>query len=207
MTDWRAWHADYEDPSTSLARRLAIVRRRLTELLTGEQLVRRILTLCSGDGRDVTPVLAQLAADQRPSTTLVELDPSLASEARRRAERADVQLTVVVGDAGRVDTWQDVAPVDLLMLCGIFGNVSEDDVLTTIRCASAFLNPSGTVIWTRGHVAGTDLRPAIRGWFADAGFEELSYDAEPIGYGVGVNRLSTSAPVGTPPARLFSFLR
>jgi hypothetical protein len=209
MTDWHDWYTAYEDRSTSLSRRLGVVRQRLGELLTGDRPARQVLSLCAGDGRDLIPVLAQLPTARRPDVVLVELDPGLAGSARQQAAAAGVRLTVVLGDAGRTDTWRTVAPVDLLMLCGIFGNVPDDDVLTTIRCSPGLLNPGGAVIWTRGHRDGADLRPRIRGWFRDAGFDELAFDSEPVGYGVGVHRLRTgaSAPPTGMPDRLFSFLR
>jgi hypothetical protein len=59
VKDWLAWHEGYDDPSSSLARRLEVVRRRLGAVLdaaAGER--RQLLSLCAGDGRDVIPVLA-----------------------------------------------------------------------------------------------------------------------------------------------------
>jgi hypothetical protein len=208
MTDWRAWHADYEDPTTSLARRLGVVRARLTELLAGGA-VRSVLSLCAGDGRDVLPVLAEQPAERRPQVTLVELDPVLATAARDRAVDVGVQVRVLTGDAGRTATWHDAVPVDLLLLCGVFGNVPDDDVHRTITSCPALLETGGAVVWTRGDRDGTDLRPRIRGWFDEAGFVELAFDAEPVGYGVGVHRLRSPAPAPATdvPGRLFAFER
>ncbi len=58
----------------------------------------------------------------------MELDPALAATAERRAFDAGVAATVVVGDAGFATTRQNLAPVDLLMLCRIFGNISDADI-------------------------------------------------------------------------------
>lgn len=52
-------------------------------------------------------------------------------------------------------------PVDLLMLCGIFGNVSEQGIKATVSGTPALLRDGGAVIWTRG-ATDPDLRPAIR---------------------------------------------
>lgn len=206
VTDWQAWHDDYDDPTSSLARRLAVVRRRLAEVLE-QGSVRTVLSLCAGDGRDLVPVVAALPADRRPDIVLCELDPTLADRARQRVAEAGLRASVVVGDAALVANWRSSVPVDLLMLCGIFGNVSDDDVRTTVRAAPAFLNPGGAVIWTRGHREGVDVRPQIRSWFVEAGFEEVAFDAETVGYGVGVHRLRSAAAVVTAPERLFTFLR
>jgi hypothetical protein len=72
VTDWMAWHEAYDDPSSSLARRLGVVRRRLGAVLdaaAGER--RQLLSLCAGDGRDVIPVLAARAASSSSVSALL----------------------------------------------------------------------------------------------------------------------------------------
>lgn len=208
MTDWQAWHGAYEDPDSTLTRRLAVVRERLAEVLAAGG-VRTVLSLCAGDGRDIVPVLASLPAERRPGTVLVELDPTLAAGARQRAAEAGVAVTVVEGDAGSTATWREHAPVDLLMLCGIFGNVTDGDVHSTVRCVPSLVRPGGAVIWTRGRFDGPDLRPQIRAWFRESGLDEVAFDSEPQGFGVGVDRRTpTTAESAEPlPERLFTFVR
>jgi hypothetical protein len=204
--DWRKWHARYDDPASSLSRRLTVVRRRVDGLLADGH-VRTILSLCAGDGRDLIPVLAECPPELRARATIVELDPTLAATARRQAAEASLDMAVMVGDAGLTDTWREVPPVDLLMLCGIFGNVSQDDIHAAVDATPALLTPGGAVIWTRGHRGdAADLRPRIRQWFAEAGLEEVAYDEEEVGYGVGVHRVTARAAVGAMPERLFSFV-
>lgn len=207
MTDWQAWHGHYDDRDSSLSRRLRVVQQRLNELVSGESAVRRVLSLCSGDGRDILPVLARHSNERRPEVVLVEVDPALAAAAERQAVAASVAATVIVGDAGLAATWRNVGPVDLLMLCGIFGNISETDIRTTIYAARGALRREGSVIWTRGYFAHQDRRPQIRECFTEAGFMEIAFDSEPTGYGVGVNRLASDAPATPVPDRLFSFVR
>jgi Methyltransferase domain len=207
MTDWPAWHSNYDDNHSSLSRRLMVVRQRLDQLVAGDPRVRRILSLCSGDGRDILPVLAQQPHAQRAEVVLVELDPALSAAAKRRAVEAGVVANVVVGDAGLLKTWQSFLPVDLLMLCGIFGNISEADIRSTVDAARATVSRGGHVIWTRGYFDDQDLRPQIRAWFIDAGFAEISFDSEPTGYGIGVNRQTSDADAAPLPDRLFSFVR
>lgn len=207
MTDWHAWHADYHDPQSSLSRRLIAVRRRVAESLGDGTQVHGILSLCAGDGRDVIPVVAALPPERRPEVVLVELDPSLADAARRRAAEVALAASVVIADAGRAESWKHTRTPDLLMLCGIFGNVPDADVQRTITAATAIVRPGGRVIWTRGHRAGRDMRPVIRRWFLEAGFEELSFDSEPVGFGVGVHQLVAPDAAVAVPDRLFSFRR
>ena len=136
---------------------------------------------------------------------LIELDARLAADARDRA--ADLPgVTVRQADAGDPSAFTDVLPVDLLLLCGIFGNISAADIRVTVGAVPAMLAAGGTVIWTRGRYQGTDLRPVVRSWFTDAGLTELTFDGEPEPFGVGVAR-STTPTTGELPQRLFTFVR
>jgi hypothetical protein len=67
-------------------------------------------------------------------------------------------------------------PADLLLLCGIFGSVSDADIERTAAAAPALCAPGATVIWTR-HRRPPDLTPRIRGWFTDAAFDEVAFEA------------------------------
>ena len=208
LRDWHEWHQGYADPSSSLARRLAVVRRRIDEALTivpGTPI--RVLSLCAGDGRDLLPILATTTQPVE-TVVLVEKDPTLADAARRSAGELKLShVTVITGDAGNPIHAISAAPVDLLLLCGIFGNISEPDIRTTIAATGGLLRTGGRVIWTRGSTT-PDLRPAIRKWFTEAGLRELSFDSEPTGFGVGVGVQSNASDAPPPlPARLFSFIR
>lgn len=206
MSDWRAWHRAYDDSESSLSRRLRVVRARVDALVTVGG-VRSVLSLCAGDGRDVIPVLARLDAAVDPRLVLVERDDALAAAAERRARDMDVDVTVIRGDAGSSQTWRDETPVDLLMLCGIFGNIGDDDIQATICAVPALLNAGGCVIWTRGAFQDRDLRPQVRAWFERAALAEVTFDGEPAGYGVGVNRRTPDAVATPVPDRLFTFIR
>ncbi len=210
MTDWQAWHARYDQPGSGLARRLEVVRRRVGEALAAlGDAPARVLSLCAGDGRDLLPGLAS-AGGQRWRCTLVERDPVLAAAAAERAHALGLtDVDVVVGNAGDPATFTAHLPVDLLLVCGVLGNISEDDCRTTISAVPAMLRPGGMVVWTRGG-SEHDLRPSVRRWFVEAGCDELAYDGEPESYGVGLGRLASPAPPGAPralPTRLFTFLR
>jgi hypothetical protein len=209
MTDWTEWHRSYDDPSTALARRLVVVQRRLVEaaVALGPGL-RHVVSLCAGDGRDVIPILAEARLDPAPDVLLVELDPPLASVARDRAAAAGLwSVRVFEGDAADTSLYSELAPIDLLLLCGIFGNISDDDIRTTIGAAAALLREGGRVIWTRG-ATDPDLRPVIRDWVKELGFDELSFDGDPEPFGVGVGlRRADEVPSKPLPKRLFTFLR
>jgi hypothetical protein len=150
--DWLAWHRAYDDPDSPLSRRLRGVQREIEHALDSlPPGRRRVLSLCAGDGRDLIPVLARHRRRDDVSAVLVELDPRLAEAARSRADDAGLHDSIDVRqrDAGLLAAFDDVVPVDMLLLCGIFGNVSEVDIRSTIKCsASGFVVGGGVVIWT-----------------------------------------------------------
>jgi hypothetical protein len=176
--DWQAWHADYEQDSP-LRRRLEIVQRHIDEALrTFQSSPLRAIAMCAGEGRDI---LGAIAAQSRRDVTglLVELDPGLAARARERA--ADLGLEgvhVEVADAGRSGVYASAAPADLVMACGVFGNISDSDVRLTIQALPELAAPGATLIWTR-HTKPPDLTPSIREWLAAVAFEEVSFERVP----------------------------
>lgn len=210
-TDWLGWHAEYDDAGSSLARRLVVVQRFLRTALGELQLDRpvRLLSLCAGDGRDVLPVLAE---HPRPvHALLVELDAHLAAEARRAADRLglpEVQVRAV--DAGTTASFGDHLPVDVLVACGVFGNIEPEAVRRIIAALPGWLEPDGVVLWTRGHGDGrADAGAQVREWFVADGFAELGYVAPPDArFRVGMARRPAGSAMSLPEAeRLFEFVR
>jgi hypothetical protein len=208
MRDWARWHEAYEDPASGLSTRLALVRAHLSiALATAPPGPIRVVSLCAGQGHDVIGVLPGHPRRDDVTAVLVELDPGNAGLARDRAAAAGLTgVTVRVADAGAVDAYADALPADVLLLCGIFGNVSDDDIHRTATAAAAMCVAGGTVIWTR-HRRPPDLTGQIRSWFAAAGFDEVAFD-EPVTAtlsGVGVHRRSAAPALGLPDGRLFTF--
>src|SRR5215469_6346511 len=197
MRDWAAWHSEYDDPDSSLATRLALVQSHLANALTSAPAgPLRLLSLCAGEGRDVFGVLPGHARRSEVRAVLVESDPRNADAARRRANEAGLADAVEVreADASQVTGFADVLPADVLLLCGIFGNVSDEDIHRTATAAAMMCRSGGTVIWTR-HRRDPDLTPHVRTWFAQAGFEEVAFETPSTATlsSVGVQRLRSAA--------------
>ena len=208
MKDWVAWHAAYDDPSSSLSTRLRLVREHVCRALDRAPAGPvRLVSLCAGQGLDVLGVLPEHPRGRDVSAVLVESDPHNAALARRGAAEAGLsQVEVRVADASRVASYADALPARVLLLCGIFGNVSEGDIQRTAQAAPALCAAGATVIWTR-HRRAPDLTPRIREWFRASGFEEVAFDTPDTEAltGVGVGRLAAAPQAGLPRGPLFTF--
>ena len=214
-TDWSQWHEAYSRPGSGLADRLDAVRAEITRHLdrAAPDPV-RVISACAGDGRDLLGVLAGRADAGRVTALLVEDDVKLAARARELAEvsRArGARVEVRQADAADSDSYVDATPADLVLLCGIFGNITDEDVRRTIEAAPQLCAPGADVIWTR-HRAQPDLTPSIWRWFASAGFEELAFHApEPVApsesWSVGVHRLTAPPPPLETGQHWFTFVR
>jgi hypothetical protein len=205
MTDWQAWHTEYGDPDSALNQRLLVIQSVITDWLDGRSAPADILSLCAGDGRDVLDVLMGRPDASRVAVTLVELDPGLAQLAHDRAHLAGLTgVEIRCADAGSTTTFADRLPVDLLILAGVFGNISNRDIERTVAALPAMLRLGGTVIWTRSR-RDPDLTPTIRAWLRRAGFEEqLFAAAEGAQWSVGVHVLARPTADALP-ASLFAF--
>lgn len=207
--DWHAWHAHYDDPASSLSRRLETVRASLRTLLLTAPGPVRLVSLCAGDGRDTLPVLASTGADV--AGVLVEIDPELAARARAAAPPG---IEVRTADAGTTASYADACPADVFLACGVLGNVTDADIARTVAALPSLLSSGGHVVWTRGSVVPQDPTtyagdPAdlVRSLFADAGFEEVSFvRPDDASYRVGVHRWPGPDGVPAPDQRLFDFV-
>jgi hypothetical protein len=206
--DWNTWHEGYDVAESHLSARLAVVRERLRIALDEAPEGRlTVLSLCAGQGRDVIPVLADHPRRDDVTARLVEFDRVIAGTARTAAAEAGLdRVEVVTGDAALTDQYLDLAPADIVVACGIFGNVSDDDVRRTVVGSAGLAKTGGVVIWTRGRHE-PDLVPTVKDWFAEAGFSQ-AFDAGFIGGAqyVGVHRLERTPTPLIPGERLFTFL-
>jgi len=139
---------------------------------------------------------------------LVELDEDNARAARTGlAEHGLAGVEVLQADAGTTDAYAGAVPADVVLLCGVLGNISDADIERTLLALPALCRPGGTVLWTR-HRREPDLTPAARGWLARAGFEEVAFLAPPgAGYAVGSHRYAGPPVALEPGVRLFRFTR
>lgn len=210
MRDYVEWHNKYDEPDSRLARRLLVVQSQLRAALDHHGEGARIVSLCAGQGRDVIGVLAERHA-KATRALLIELDERNAAFAERTARDAGLDgVRVLCADASLTDSARDGVPADIVLACGIFGNISDDDIRNTIAHLPSLCAKGADVLWTRGRTREHDLTPSIRGWFQDAGFEEIAFEApgdERLSFSVGTHRLVARPRPFEPHLRLFTFLR
>jgi hypothetical protein len=201
---WVRWHAPYEDPDSPLSLRLRLVQSALRAALDAAPPGPiAVVSLCAGQGRDVIDVVAEHARAQDVAAALVELTPELVDFARRRSDEAGVaaQVSVVEGDAARCAHYAGSVPARVILICGVFGNISDDDISATVAAVPGFCAPGARVIWTR-HRRPPDGTTRIRAAFGAAGFDEVSFEAPPSPYvlAVGHHRLVADPPASEHPS-------
>jgi hypothetical protein len=95
-------------------------------------------------------------------------------------------------------------PAYLVLACGVFGNMTDDDVQRTVGYCTQLCAHGGTVVWTRGRWP-PDLVPQICDWFAARGFEPLWVSDPAAGWGAAAHRFTgTPAPLERG-AQMFTF--
>jgi hypothetical protein len=206
--DWAAWHEPYDQPGSYLSRRLTTVQQRIREALSAQPPGPiRVISMCAGQGRDLLGVLPEHPRRDDVVARLVELDPYLAAYAAESARSAGLDnVDIVVADAGLSGAYDGLVPAHVALVCGVFGNIPENDIRGTMSALPRLCLPGATVIWTR-HRRAPDRTGAIREWFAESGFEELAFDTEEdFPFGVGTHRLVGEVLPYQRDLRLFEFI-
>jgi len=206
MRDWIKWHQAYDDPHSLLSQRLVVVSQMIRGALDiappGEI---RVLSLCAGDGRDLILATAGHPRVMDITGLLVELNLQLAQQAATNVTTVNANLRVKNTDAGDTGEFRSALPIDLLLLCGIFGNITNGDIQRTIAAVPAICRSGATVIWTR-HRREPDITPKIRGWFDAAGCAPTKFVSPGVGsFAIGCERRMTTTDVTRLPKRLFTF--
>jgi hypothetical protein len=210
IRDWSDWHRRYDDPHSDISRRLVITQRFLGETLRdrGDRPT-RLLSICAGQGLNVLPVLAQHPGRDFVTATLIELDPRNVAVAAQSARAAGLsQVRVICGDASQTDSYVDAVPADIILACGVFGNISEGAIKFTIEHLPQLCSPGAVVIWTLGRRPGRAPLQQVGQWWATAGFQQMAIDAPAdTAYSVVVHRLIRKPQPLRRGVTLFKFIR
>ena len=161
--DWVEWHRDYDDPGSLLSRRAERVqghlRAELERAPVGEV---RLISLCAGQGRDVIGVLTGHPRRDDVRARLIELDERNVALARQVAQAAGLDgVEVLQADAGVTDACAGAVPAQIVMACGIFGNITGSDIQATVAALPSLCEPGALVLWTRHRSARPDSRDPV----------------------------------------------
>jgi hypothetical protein len=113
-------------------------------------------------------------------------------------------ITVLTADASTTDAYVGAVPADVIVACGIFGNITHEDIARTIAHLPMLAARRASVIWTR-HRHSRDATPYIRETFAANGFDEHAFELTPA-FGVGLHRLAADPVPLETGVRMFDFL-
>ena len=204
--DWHEWHAAYDNPGSGLARRLAWVQDQVRAALDAAPAGPvRVISLCAGQGRDLIGALAGHPRAGDVTARLVELDPRNTEVAARLAAGAGLDnVQIVTGDASLTSQYADLAPADIVLACGLFGNMTNAHIESTIGYCAQLCAEGGMVIWTRARWE-PDLVPQICAWFEERAFDRVWLSGPQRRQCTGAHR-RTAPPIPLDPnAVMFAF--
>ncbi|MGM3307139.1 class I SAM-dependent methyltransferase family protein [Anabaena sp. WFMT] len=192
LKDWLEWH-DLYNTEPKLQQRLKIVQEYISYSLdnspTGDI---RIVSLCAGDGRDLLGTLAKHPRAKDVYAKLIEINPQLVERGRATIESLGLtkQIEFINGDATAADNYVGAVPADIVIVCGIFGNLADENELNRLLGNLSFISKKGAfVLWTRGHFNCIAYSETVRKYFRDFGFAEVNFKLTATGdMGVGIHR-------------------
>ncbi|PHJ57717.1 type 12 methyltransferase [Nostoc linckia z18] len=190
--DWFEWHELYNS-EPKLQQRLEIVREYIAYSLNASaDGPIHIVSVCAGDGRDLLGTLKNHPRKQDVYARLVEINPSLVERGRATIESLglDKQIEFINGDATIATNYVGAVPANIVLVCGVFGNLPEETELNRLLDNLSFLSKEGAfVIWTRGHSNGIAYSDNVRKTLRVFGFEEVNFKLTATGdMGIGINR-------------------
>ncbi len=209
LRDYVAWHNAYDRPGSRLHLRLLAVRdllgHALDELPPGPI---RVISLCAGQGHDVITVARRHRRGGDLTGRLVEQNPHNVRVARDAIAAAGLEgLEVVEEDAGLSDAYAGAGRADLLLICGVLGNIPDEEVERTIRFLPRLCAEGAWVIWTR-HPRPEGVVERVEGRLADAGFERRALVLpNEVLFSAGASQLVGRPQPFEPGVQLFEFRR
>jgi hypothetical protein len=207
--DWVEWHDLYQT-ETRLQQRLQIVQRYIRTALDAQPEGRiQVVSACAGDGRDLLGALSDHPRKPDVTARLVELNPQLVERGRATIKAANLiaQVEFINGDATLSSNYTGAVPADIVLVCGIFGNLADEAALERLISNLRFLAKTDAYIaWTRGHKDGVAYSEIVRDRFQSANFTEVEFQLTATGdMGVGLHR-HLGQPESLPSnERLFAF--
>lgn len=178
--DWHEWHEGYDDSASEMSGRMRAVRAHVaaavSEAPAGPV---TLVSICGGEGRESIGALAGHPRRGDVRGRLIELDPHNAAAAQRLAAEIGLEgFEVVNGDASHADAYAGLPPVDVVVISGLFGHISDKDHGRVLAFLRQIARPGAIVVWTYTALLAERVS-ALRQRFVDGGFEELAFERIP----------------------------
>jgi hypothetical protein len=170
----------------------------------------RVLSLCAGDGRDVIGVLRSHPRRTGVTAWLVESNRQSVAIGVRHAASAGLEKTVnfLCGDATLYVTYKDLAPADIVLVCGVWGHVAANQRAQLVAGIASLCKPDAAVIWTRGLVPNMSRLQEIQSHFAGLAWNNVRVSSTPDQrWAVATYRYSGPPHQLSKSGRLFRFRR
>jgi SAM-dependent methyltransferase len=209
-SEWSGW-PDAAYRQERYQQRLVAVESHLTESLDkAAPGPVRIISLCAGDGRDVVEVLRSHKRKDDVVAWLVELSRQSVALGVERAAQAGLGKNVkfLCGDATDFESYQRLAPADIVLACGVWGHVPASERATLARGLATLCKPGGDLIWTRGVLRGMSCFEQIQSLFGAPAWQRQRVSFTPdASWGIATARYC-GPPLALPKSgRLFHFRR
>ncbi len=178
--EWSDWHDAYEDTSSELVGRMMGVRRHVATIVAeAPPGPMTVLSICGGQGRELIGALEDHPRKGDVRGRLVELDADNTAFASRWAAAAGLTgLEIVTGDASLGASYEGLAPVDLVVISGVFGHLSSADRLRLIDFTRQLCRTGSGIVWT-SHLSNDGPAEWLRRAFLERRFEELEHGLVP----------------------------
>jgi hypothetical protein len=178
--DWTHWYKHY-DVTPRIQARLRVVRRQIIDFLNdcpaGPVTV---VSVCSGDGRDLVGALAEHPRRDEVIAWLLDIHAETLERGRAAAAAAGLgrQLRFLQSDATRASSYLGIVPADLVLISGVLGHLRPAGVAGLLGALPMLCKAGGGVILNRGVLlnGGREQVPVIRQLLRDTGFEETDYE-------------------------------
>ena len=79
---------------------------------------------------------------------------------QRAADAGLKKVEAVAGDASLIDAYDGMVPADLVLACGVSGNITDADIVPHHLLPTGPVQARRTVVWTR-HRRPPDLVPFV----------------------------------------------
>jgi hypothetical protein len=146
---WNDWHIIYDDKESAPYKRSLLTQQLINNYLISHKKNIIILSICSGQARDILPAIAGREDKDRITTYLLDIDKDCLEYAQEYACIHDIpNVHTINKDASLKESYDDIPKADLIVICGLFGHLVPEDIATTASFLAHISDNDAHVIWS-----------------------------------------------------------